>query len=401
MSTFRVATLAVAICLGALPVERVFAQAPPPPSAPEAEEAPKLAEDIHETIARVPVTVKLLSGKQHRGQFIVTHFRPKGDGPFPVVVMNHGRAAARAKRAKPPRFRSTVIARFWIRRGFAVFVPTRLGYGDAGLDPDPENSGRCDARNYGLVLATMVDQIGATVEFAKSLPWVDPTRVVIMGQSYGGLASIGSSARALPGLVGAINFAGGGGGDPVKRPAHPCSPDQLSGVLREAGKQAKVPMLWLYSENDKYWGSQWPRRWHAAYTKGGGKADMTMFPPVDEDGHKLISKGFRMWRPVVDQFVGKLGFPVPRSSNAPPASGFAHLEESAKLPFVQETVKTDGYQKFLDADVPRAFAIAPTGNWAWRFGVPDAVDQALASCARSAKQACRLYAVDDAVVWQP
>jgi hypothetical protein len=175
----------------------------------------------------------------------------------------------------------------------------------------------------------------------------------------------------------------------------------LSTVINEAGKRAKVPMLWLYAENDKYWGSELPRKWHAAYTGAGGRAELTIFPPVDDDGHKLIDRGFRLWRPVVDKFMISLGFPEPRSANAPEPSGYAGLEEASKLPFVKDPVKLDGYQKFLDADLPRAFAIAPTGNWAWRSGVGDAMEQALASCARAAKGACKLYAVDDKVVWKP
>jgi hypothetical protein len=99
--------------------------------------------------------------------------------------------------------------------------------------------------------------------------------------------------------------------------------------------------------------------------------------------------------------MSALGFPEPRSKDAPAASGFAGLEEASKLPYVKETAKSDGYQKFLDADLPRAFAIAPTGNWAWRSAVGDAMEQALANCERVAKQACKLYAVDDAVVWKP
>jgi dienelactone hydrolase len=350
----------------------------------------------------VPVTVKLASGRSHRGQFIVTHYRPAGDGPFPVVVFNHGRAASRVKRAVPPRFRSTAIARFWIRRGFAVLVPTRLGYGDAGLDPDPEWSGSsCDGRNYEVPLAAMIEQVGATLEFAKSLPWADTRRILVMGQSYGGLASIGFSARGFPGVLAAINFAGGGGGDPVNRPGRPCSPQRLTAAAANSGKRATVPMLWLYAENDKYWGAEWPRRWHAAYTMSGGKAEMTMFPPVGEDGHRLIDQGFALWRPVVDGFAAGLGFPPPRSAKAPPASNYAHVSDTSKLPFVKDSVKSDGYRKFLDADVPRAFAVSPGGAWGWRSGVADAMDQALANCAQRKTRQCRLYAVDDTVVWQP
>jgi hypothetical protein len=232
------------------------------------------------------------------------------------------------------------------------------------------------------------------------LPWVDSGRVIVMGQSYGGFGAIGASAHALPGVLATINFAGGGGGDPENRPGDPCDLNQFLSVVREAGQQAKVPMLWLYAENDKYWGADWPRQWHAGYLQGGGRAELKMFPPVAEDGHRLLEKGFRLWRPALDQFIVTLGFAPPRAAGAPEATDFARLDEADKLPFVRTAVKADAYQKFLDADVPRAFAIAANGTWAWRRG-GNAVEAVLTRCREQAKRECQLYAVDDAVVWRP
>ena len=70
-----------------------------------------------------------------------------------------------------------------------------------------------------------------------------------------------------------------------------------------------------------------------------------------------------------------------------------------QVPFVREPVRTDAYTKFLNADVPRAFAVSPTGAWAWRSGT-DAVEVALSRCQIQARTTCRLYAVDDRVVWR-
>jgi dienelactone hydrolase len=399
---------AIVLFLLTLPLESAHGEAASPPTVrseaankeAKDEKALKLADDIHETVVWVPVTVKLASGRDHTADMILTHYRPKGEGPFPVVIVNHGRAP-KEKRAEVPRHRQTGLARYWTRRGFAVFVPTRLGYGETSQRFDPESSGTCSAADYRPAVDAMVRHIAATIEFAREQPWSDMSRIVLMGASYGGFATIAANGRNFPGLTAAINFSGGMGGNPKQRPGRPCSPDRIAQVAAEAGKSAKVPMLWLYSENDKFWGAEWPLKWFAAYIKGGGRAELKMFPPVDDDGHKLFDKGFRLWRPVVDKFMSALGFPEPRSKDAPEASGFAGLEEASKLPYVKETAKSDGYQKFLDADLPRAFAIAPTGNWAWRSAVGDAMEQALANCERVAKQACKLYAVDDAVVWKP
>ncbi len=383
--------LAAAVIAGFSPAR---AQEAPP-------EAPKLADDIHETIGKVPVTVKLLSGQSYSGAMVVTHFRPDGAGPFPIVIFNHGRATSKEKRATPPRMRYTAVARYWVRRGFAVFVPTRLGYGDSGLDPDPENAGGgCDSRDFAQPIAVIIKSTEAVLAFAKSQPWTDGKRVIVMGQSYGGMGAVGISGESWPGLIAAINFAGGGGGDPDAHPEKPCSPTRLAELYNAVGKHASVPMLWLYAQNDKYWGADWPRKWHAAYVGGGGRAEFAPFPPVGDNGHRLIDQGFALWRPVLDRFIAKFGIAPPKARNAPPATDFARLDDATKLPFVKPDVKTDGYMKFLNADVPRALAIGKNGAWSWRRGV-DSPQQALDDCATRANEPCQLYAVDDAVVWKP
>src|SRR5271170_611758 len=84
----------------------------------------------------------------------------------------------------------------------------------------------------------------------------------------------------------------------------------------------------------------------------------------------------------------------------PPPSGYAAITDDTKLPGIGEAGR-EHYLGFLAAPSPRAFAIAPSGGaWAWNSSlVPDAAWQALTRCTGRAQQQCRLYAVDDIVVW--
>ncbi len=377
------------------PVVENMKLAPASPAAPAAE----IAADIHEEIAHVEAKVRLLDGTPHTGNLVITHFRPDGPGPFPVVVFNHGRAPA-ATRSAPVRWRMPVLARYWTRRGFAVVVPTRIGYGEPGQTVDPEASGACATANFRPVLDNMSAQIARAVEFARALPWVDRDRVVLVGVSYGGFATIAATARDIPGVVAAVNFVGGLGGNPQVRPGAPCQAQRVATLAAEFGARSRVPMLWLYADNDTYWGKEWPRRWFDAFTRAGGQAQMARFAGVGEEGHKLMSGGFQLWRPVVDKFMGARGFKQPEAAPELVASGFAEITDIAKVPHIKPSVRTEAYTKFLAADVPRAFALAPSGMWAWRSG-RDAAEVALARCQKSARTACRLYAVDDRVVWKP
>jgi dienelactone hydrolase len=362
----------------------------------------QLAQDLSETVMRLPVTVQPLFGDPRSGEMIMSHFKPMGNGPFPAVIMHHGRSASDEERAKPARWRYLDVVRYWTSRGVAVFIPTRLGYGDTGISPDPEFTGPCNAKRYDVAADAVAIQSLAAIEFAIKQPWVNPAKVIVMGQSMGGFTTIVTMGKKHPSVIAGINFAGGGGGDPKTRPSNPCDFSRLGRVFAEAGKlnAGSIPMLWLYSENDNYWGPTIPGKWHEAYVGAGGKSELKMFGPVGNEGHLLISQGRAMWRPVLDAFLAQFGINPPKAADAPSASNFAELADASKLPLVREDVKTIGYKRFLNLDLPRAFAIGPRGEFAFRSGV-DAVKGVLERCSQTAKVACKLYAVDDAVVWVP
>jgi hypothetical protein len=105
-----------------------------------------------------------------------------------------------------------------------------------------------------------------------------------------------------------INFSGGTAGNPVDAPGHSCRPDLLAQTYRDLGRLAREPSLWLYAENDRYWGPQVPRMWFSAYFGGGSDAELVMTPPVASgEGHQLLMDGADLWMDRVDSFLRKLG----------------------------------------------------------------------------------------------
>ncbi|MEO6918300.1 MAG: alpha/beta fold hydrolase [Collimonas sp.] len=268
--------------------------------------AQPLAQDINETVTKLPVTVKNLYGRDVTGDIIVTQFKPAGPGPFPPVIINHGRSGT--DRSKPPRFRYTQQVRFFTERGFAVFVPTRLGYGDTGVEPDPEDSGGCAQKDYGPMAEAASTEVLAVLDYAKRQSYVNPERVLLVGQSVGGYTTTATAARMPQGLVAAINFAGGAGGDPDKHPGVPCQDGKLESMYAQFGKTSKAPMLWIYTENDLYFGPKYSQEWHAAFTKAGGHAEYKLMPAYGKNGHLLFSSGTTVWAPVVADFLDRVGF---------------------------------------------------------------------------------------------
>jgi dienelactone hydrolase len=149
------------------------------------------------------------------------------------------------------------------------------------------------------------------LEVLRQRPGAARDRALVIGQSYGGTTAATVAAMNPPGVTAAINFAGGGGGNPVTQPQRPCGPERLEAMFGDYGRTAKVPMLWMYAENDMYFGPVYPRQWHAAYVAAGGKAEFVQVPPQGEDGHQLFTRFPAVWQPKVSEFLRAQGFKAP------------------------------------------------------------------------------------------
>jgi fermentation-respiration switch protein FrsA (DUF1100 family) len=98
-----------------------------------------------------------------RGQL----YAPKGDGPFPVVVMAHGFSAVAAQ-LEPQ-------ARAFADAGFAAFVYDNPGFGLSGGFPRQEVDPVRQVRGYR-----------DAVSYARTLAALDPDRIAIWGSSFSG-----------------------------------------------------------------------------------------------------------------------------------------------------------------------------------------------------------------------
>ena len=273
---------------------------------------PALAlDDPSPQIVRIPAQAAGVEWQVH-----TQVFKPQGEGPFPVIIFSHGRAPNEEDRKalEYPVLRGHVS--YWLRKGFAVVAPIRPGYGATG-GADIENSGvrignngECGGRPaFERAIGNSADVVSAVLTWTRQQAWVSNKKIVLVGQSVGGLTSVAVAARKPAGVVGYINFAGGAGGNPTKRPGKSCFPEALTELYRTYGGTTKIPNLWLYAPNDQFWGADTPKLWHAAFAKAGGTGRFIQTAPVpDEDGHKLLAKGGRLWSDHVNPFVDSLGF---------------------------------------------------------------------------------------------
>lgn len=390
------AWLGLACCAALLALAGAVLRAQPAASA----EVERLHVDVRERIERVPAEVQDAQGNTHAAELVLTSFRPPGPGPFPLVLISHGRSTDKRAAYKRPRYE--MAARFFVRKGFAVAVPLRLGYGELVDAGDPEDSLSCRDPRFAPALTAAAVQIQVAIRHMQQQADIDPRRLVLVGQSVGGMATVAAAAAGLPGLVAAINFAGGHGGDPARHPGEPCGAARLRQLFHAYGeltaRQDQPPKsLWIYTENDRYFATDHSRAWAQAFSEAGAGLDYRLLPAFGEDGHNLFSAGNDVWQPLVDAFLAPLGFAVPGLIAVPPANPKRAVDDERSLPFSNAGAR-ESYRKFLAAMKPRAFAFNAQGYAGYGWG-DAALARALAYCQRYAHQDCQLYAVDDTVVW--
>lgn len=251
---------------------------------------------------RIPVNVTNRFGRSFEREIVVTVFRDSTVARAPWLLLNHGRAGTAAERAAMGRARYSTVSPWFVRQGHVVIVPTRLGYGVSGGE-DVEESGACNSRDFLPGFLAAAAQSRQVLAWLARFDWLDATRGIAVGQSYGGATTLAIAAGDFPGLRGGFNFAGGSGGDPVRTPEQPCSPERLQKVYEGFGKASRAPVEWFYSANDKYWGTSLPQRWFAAWREAGGKGSFNPLPAYRNDGHGIFSGEPTAWMPLVEKML--------------------------------------------------------------------------------------------------
>ncbi len=273
---------------------------------------------LRESQMDVPVEVVDAYGKAVAQPIRVTVWSDDANPtPAPVLVLGHGRSAHADQRTGLGRVRLSEASAFFVRRGFIVAVPTRIGYGVSGGE-DVEDSGTCQDKNYPPGSSAAARQTLQVLDAVRARPDAAKDRAVVMGQSYGGTTAIAVGALQPAGVQAVINFAGGGGGNPQTQPGRPCAPQRLERLFAHYGATLRMPSLWLYTENDRYFGATYPQAWVAAFRAAGGTGEFTRFPPQGEDGHLTFSRAPQIWQPRVAAFLEQHGFPAPASATPAP-----------------------------------------------------------------------------------
>lgn len=236
-----------------------------------------------------------------------TVYRPKGAGPFPLAIVNHGTSGEAKERAKAPVPTFPLAARFLVTRGYAVAMPQRRGLGQTGGRLD--EGGSCDNPDYARNGRESARDIAAAVTYLRQQPFVKPDRLVVMGQSTGGWASLAYGSLNPPGLSAVVNFAGGRGGHAGGVKGQNCRGEKLISAAGALGRTTRAPTLWVYTENDTYFGPELSKAMAQEFRNAGGNVEFHLLERFSQDGHFLFTsaQGVQIWEPILSDFFKKNG----------------------------------------------------------------------------------------------
>jgi dienelactone hydrolase len=327
-----------------------------------------------------------------------TLFKPKGNGPFPLAIINHGSGSGDPK--NQPRYRPLSAVRYFLERNYAVLVPMRPGFSKSeGTYYD----GGCSIESNGVMQAETIPSI---IDYAHTLPYINNQLTVIVGQSHGGWTALAYGANNPdPSVKGLINFSGG-----YKNSKCAGWRSGLISASEHFGNQTQIPSLWIYGDNDSFFPKVLYQSMYKAYVAGNPRATLFAYGNFGFDSHRFFinSDSRKTWTAPVDNFLMSVDLPYkavnsgyenPPRMPHPQKTDFANISDSEKVPYLSESGRR-AYRSFLSTNDNKAFAINELGDYGWEYGTDDPLTGAIQVCSDRHKKTCKLYAVNDDVVWK-
>lgn len=233
-------------------------------------------------------------------------YRPQTKGEVPLLIFNHGsRGNGGDASMYPLAYDKPEFAAVFNREGWAVaFLQRRGRGGSGGLYDEGHAADRsrysCEpARSLEGVERALADLAAAVDHFAAA--GYDRARIVVGGQSRGGALAVAYAGDNPTKVRGVLNFAGGWLGQRCK------GYEEVNRQTLLRGTPFAGPSLWLYGENDSFYGAAHVQAHAESYNRAGGQARLVLHDlGQDADGHRLIDDP-RRWTEAALQYLRQVG----------------------------------------------------------------------------------------------
>lgn len=245
-----------------------------------------------------PKLVKFPSGNLTLGGEL---FLPEGEGPFPVVLFNHGSAPKMINSQA-----SAAVASKFVENGWAFFIPYRRGQG-LSEDQGPYIMKEISDARWSLFESAaeklvelhkgdhLNDQM-AGLAWLRTQHFVDQDRIATAGNSFGGI-------QVMLGMEKGDYCAGINASGATQSWA---DSEELRKLLKSAATVASGPVFFFQAEND--YDLSPSRELFSAMEQAGKPAKIQIYPKFGSsknDGHSLPYRGVSVWFDDALQFLEK------------------------------------------------------------------------------------------------
>jgi len=223
-----------------------------------------------------------------------TIYRQASPGRHPVVIFNHGSTGLGIVPLNAVS-RGGSAEMFLHSIGYVVVLPMRKGRGSSDGPYIEED----DSIAPAVQLDSAIEDVQAVVKYVSRRDDVDPKKIVVAGQSRGGLLSVAYAGRYPTNVVGVINFSGGWYGEGMP------AADFNFEIFGKAGHDALVPMLWLYADHDSLYSLKFDESEFSKFRDAGGRGELVEVRDIPGEGHFLCEWVDR-WRDKVTSYLNGL-----------------------------------------------------------------------------------------------
>ncbi|MEZ8307411.1 dienelactone hydrolase family protein [Vibrio splendidus] len=226
-----------------------------------------------------------------------TLYKPEGDGPFPTVIFNHGSTGGN-KAFEKQTVNPWGFGEYLVNKNIALIIPMRRGRGNSAGGYKEQYT--CDPKGIKDGFDYALQSLDASYRFVLDQSWADKEKLMLAGNSRGGILSLSYASEHPNAFTGVINFSGGWVDDACNTNGD--SPNIP--IFESAGHKLSAPTLFIYGRNDPFYSDKTIEKFAKSYEDAGGKLEFKFYQlGAGVAGHDVFYKYYHLWSNVVNQYL--------------------------------------------------------------------------------------------------